>query len=214
MIEFNVVDERIVVDKADLISYLNSQKTFVITYKGEVKSSDLAENDILIFKSKEQKKTASSMGMSAAPSLAQIFGSLYTIVEESDRVSIDASAAWSDIVALNSTHAHYDDTSSDGIMGFKDDVLEEIGWQAIEFKVTDREIAEVIEKECEGVLLSYHKESPFTFFALGFITDMECAREKARMMAIEVIKDKMANDEDYAYLDDDEEEAARYFGVI
>jgi hypothetical protein len=132
-------------------------------------------------------------------------------VEDDDRLLIKAFGAWQNIIGYNHKRAMYDDTSGDGIAEFADKTLEEIGWHATEFNIRYREIVEQFEEQCDGILICIEKEEPYQFSGLGFVFDIEHTRKIAFEYCAKAIKDKLENDEDYATLTDDEEDAKNYF---
>ncbi len=214
MQKINLAEEKICVDKGELLKAVNSAKAFGITTEGEVVYAPFTKEKLYIF----QGKYTPVQGMLQAPklpTLADFFGKTYKIEENEKEVCIDASDAWNEIVPLNRESALYDDTTSDGIMDFADEELEDISWHAVEFGITNRDIGNIIEEACEGKLFCVHKENPFFFSALVYVDDIECAGEKVREKIKEVITDKLKNDPDYHpdLLDDEQEEAVEFFGI-
>ena len=214
MKKFNLANQQICVDKEALLEAINSQKDFGITIEGAIVYAPFDTAKHYIFQGKHSTG-GSLLSRAQNVTLADFFGKSYHIVEEGDRVCIDASDAWSEIVPLNLAGALYDDTTSDGIMDFADEVLEDISWHAVEFGITNRDIAEIIEAECEGLLFCVHKEEPFFFSALGYVDDISCAREKVHSRVAKMIEEKLRNDPDYDpnFLDEEQEEAVEYFGI-
>jgi hypothetical protein len=215
MQKFNLNQERISVKKVPLMQAINSGKTFGITHLGEVVYPPYHEKDIFIFKGSMKVET-SAFAIAKERGLTELFGNLYKIKETHDSIEIDASGAWGEIVGFNQQNASYDDSTSDGIMDLGDAELEEMSWHATEFGISNRDISDVIEKECEGILFCLHKEEPFLFSSLIFIEDIHCAREKVRAYITKVIEEKIESDPEFARdnLTDDEEEAALFFGII
>ena len=127
---------------------------------------------------------------------------------------IKAAGAWQNIIRLNRLRSLYDDTTADGIDRFSDAPIEEMGWHATEFSISYRDIAEVIEARCEGLLLCIEQEEPYQFSGLGFVFDIDHARNLGYAFCAATVKDKLENDEDFATLTDDEEEAAVFFKAI
>jgi hypothetical protein len=212
---FNVAKEKIKVKKTPLMQAINSGKTFGITHLGEVVYPPYNEKDIFIFKGSMKVETP-AFAIAKQRGLSELFGNLYKIQEEHDWVEVDAAAAWGEIVGFNQEHASYDDSTSDGIMDLGDQILEDMSWHATEFGISNRDISDVIEKECEGTLLCLHKEEPFIFSSLIFIDDIVCAREKVEAYITKVIEEKIESDPEFARenLTADEEEAALFFGII
>lgn len=215
MTKFNLVKEKITVHKSALMQAINTGKEFAITYKGELVYAPYTPEDIFIFKGTLMIDTP-AFAIAKEQGLKTLFGNLYKLTEEKDVVIFEAENAWGEIVGFNQENASYDDTTSDGIMDLGDKELEEMSWHATEFGITNRDISDVIEQECEGTLFCIHKEKPFMFSSLIFIDDFTCAREKVRTYIKEKISDEIANNKEFSRenLTDDEAEAARYFEVI
>ncbi len=215
MKKFNIATEKISVNKAVLMQAVNQGKAFAITHEGEVVYPPYSDKDIFIFKGTLMVDTP-AFAIAKQRGLGELFGQLYKVTEVGDEVIFEAENAWGEIVGFNQENASYDDTTSDGIMDLGDKELEEMSWHATEFGITNRDISDVIEAQCEGTLFCLHKESPFIFSSLIFIEDISCARDKVRAFIKAQIVDKIANDPDFARetLTDDEEEAARFFEVI
>jgi len=216
MKKFNIADEKISVDKQTLVQAINTDGEFAITYQGAIVRPPYQENDIFIFKGSIEASAPAGVMMPKPKSLSELFGELYRVSEEENRVLFDAASAWSNIVALNQDSATYDDTTSDGIMDLGDKELEEMSWHAVEFGFTNREISDLIEAHCEGLLLCYHTEEPFMFSSLIYVDDIACAREAVYKSIKAAIVDKIENDPDFAKdtLTDDEEDAAKFFGAL
>jgi len=216
MKKFNLFNEIIIVDKKELLSAINSTKTFAINEKGEVKYPPYADKEILIFEGKHTPKTLSALTPPSAPSLNDIFGKNYQIVDDEDRVLIKAFSNWQELIKLNTPRASYDDTTGDGVSEFSNSDLEDIGWNATEFNISYREMVEFIEENCEGTLLCIEQEEPYQFSGLGFLAN----DEEAHKALFEFCKTKAKKlmDEDPLYakdkLSDDEEEAAEFFGLL
>lgn len=215
MKKFNLVTEKIVVEKPALMQAINTEGEFAITYDGRIVRPPYIKSDIFIFKGVVESAAPSSLMVAKPKGLSDLFGMSYKIEEEQDKVIFDASGAWSELVMHNVDNATYDDTTSDGIMDLGDKELEEMSWHSTEFGISNREISEVIEEGCEGVLFCIHREAPFIFSSLIYIHDIECARMKVRAAIKEMITKKIENDPEYKRenLTEDEVEAAAYFNV-
>ncbi len=180
MKKFNIVKEIIIVDRVALMQALNSTKRFAITHDGRVLHEPYAATDIFIYQGQMTPQPTSAMMPTKPQTLAEMMGYKYKIVEDDDRVLIKAGTAWQDLIPLNMANCDYDDTTGDGIDKFSDDGLEEIGWQATEFGVLYRDIVDVIEEKCEGILFCIeHEGDNYQFSGLGYITDRECSRTTA-----------------------------------
>jgi hypothetical protein len=215
MKKFNLFTEIIVVERTLLFQAINSMKEFAITYKGTIIYDDF-NSDPLIYKGKIAPMTQSGLSPQKVRPLNDILGGNYKIVEDDERVLIKAAAAWQELIHLNLNSCDYDDTSADGISEFSDKTLEDIGWHATEFNINYREIVEVIETQCEGIIFCIEQIEPYQFSGLGFITDLECARKKVFEFCHNNIIEKMATDDIFAKenLTDDEEEAAIFFKAL
>jgi len=209
MKKINLFKEIIVIQRSDFMNALNSAKHFAITYKGEIVYEPFDSSLISVFEGSIAPLSPLSSNLSRP--ISSILGNNYRIVEDDDRILIKASGAWQNIIGYNQKRALYDDTSGDGIAEFSDKALEDIGWHATEFNIGYREIVEQFEEKCEGILLCIEQEEPYQFSGLGFIFDIESAREIGFEYCVSSIKDKLENDEDFATLTDDEEEAKNYF---
>ncbi|MDX9813568.1 MAG: hypothetical protein WC144_04135 [Sulfurimonas sp.] len=206
MRKFNLYSEIIVVDKDELIKAKDSQIEFVIDIDGVIKTKPYSKSTPLIYK---------GIGSKNMP-LKDLFDSGYTVNEKDTTVELRAFHAWGDLIALNRDTATYDDTSADGIDGFPTEDMEKIAWHSTEFDIDYRELVEVLEKECDGVLFHIEVEDPYRFSGLGFIPDLYDAYQKLYAYTQAKIKDMIENDEDYeaSMLSSDELEAAKYFKAI
>lgn len=212
MKKFNLFKEIIVVAKSDFLHAVNSARTFAISHEGKIVFEPFAPDLISIYEGSVPPVSPLSTNLSRP--ISEMLGKNYRIVEDDDRLLIKASAAWQNIIGFNRLRALYDDTTGDGIAEFSDKTLEQMGWHATEFNIQYRDIVELFERECEGVLICIEQEEPYQFSGLGFIFDLEHARETALDYCTRTIKDKIANDEDFSTLTDDEAEAAEFFKAI
>ncbi|DAB30579.1 MAG TPA: hypothetical protein CFH84_03285 [Sulfurimonas sp. UBA12504] len=213
MKKFNLFKEIIVVQKMDLLKAINTSKEFAITIAGEIKQEPYTPNDIFIFLGKYTASQSSILMPKAAPSIAEILGKNYQVVEDDDRVLIKAFSNWQELISVNLPRASYDDTTGDGVSEFSSSTMEDIGWNATEFSIKYRELVEVIEENCEGTLLCIEQENPYQFSGLGFIKDEENAVHVLYEHCQKRVKEIMLSDDAYALetLSDDELEAAEFF---
>lgn len=209
MKKFNLFKEIIVVNKNNFLRAANASKKFAISYKGEIVYPPFESSLITIFEG--SIPPLSPLNTDLSRPISTMLGSNYRIVEDDDRLLIKASGAWQSIIGFNQKRALYDDTSGDGIAEFSDKALEDMGWHATEFNIGYRDIVEQFEEKCEGILLCIEQEEPYQFSGLGFVFDIEHARGIGFEYCVATIKDKLENDEDFATLTDDEEEAKAYF---
>ncbi len=212
MKKFNLFKEIIVVERSHLLHALNSHKKFAISYNGEVVYEPFANDLISIYEGSIPPISPLSTNLSRP--IPEILGKEYRIVEDDDRILIKASGAWQNIIGFNRLRSLYDDTSGDGIAEFSDKELETIGWHATEFNIQYRELVDVFEKECEGILLCIEQEEPYQFSGLGFVFELEAAQKLGFEYCANIIKNKIANDDEFASLSDDEDEAAEFFKAI
>lgn len=204
MKKFNLFKEIIIVSKNDFLRAANSAKRFAITYKGEIVFEPFESSLISVFE-------GSIPPLYLSRPINAMLGDNYRVVEDDDRLLIKASGAWQSIIGYNQKRALYDDTTGDGIAEFSDKKLEDMGWHATEFNIGYRDIVERFEEECEGILLCIEQEEPYQFSGLGFVFNIDHARQIGFEYCVEVIKEKLENDEDFATLTEDEEEAKDYF---
>jgi hypothetical protein len=209
MKKINLFKEIIVIQRSDFMNALNSAKHFAITYKGEIVYEPFDPSLISVFEGSIAPRSPLSSDLSRP--ISSILGNNYRIVEDDDRILIKASGAWQSIIGYNQKRALYDDTSGDGIAEFSDKTLEDMGWHATEFNIGYRDIVEQFEEKCEGIVLCIEQEEPYQFSGLGFIFDIDHARQIGFEYCVNTIKDKLENDKDFATLTDDEAEAAEFF---
>lgn len=212
MKKFNLFKEIIVLQRVDFMNAINSHKKFAITHEGKIEFEPFSPTTIAIFEGSIPPPSPLSATLSRP--IPEMLGKDYRIVEDDDRILIKASPAWQSIIGYNRVRALYDDTTADGIDKFADKELEQIGWHATEFNITYREIVEQFEIACDGMVICIEQEEPYQFSGLGFVTDIEQARRVAFDFCVSTIKEKLANDPDYAILSNDEEEAAEFFKVL
>lgn len=212
MKKFNLFKEIIVVSKTELLKAAGSQKKFAISCGGEIVYDPFPPTLISVFEG--AVPPLSPLSATTSRPIGTMLGDAYRIVEDEERILIKASGAWQSIIGWNRRRALYDDTSGDGIAEFSDKVLEDTGWHATEFNISYRDIVEQFEEKCEGVLLCIEQEEPYQFSGLGFVTNLEHARQVGYEFCAATVKDKLENDEDFATLSDDEEEAAAFFKAI
>ena len=217
MKKFNLFKEIISVNKSELIQAINTGKTFAINYKGELKAPPYADKEILIFEGVYSPKPMSALVPATPMKIEEVFGKNYQIVEDEDRVLIKAFSNWQALIALNTPRSSYDDTTADGIAEFSNKDLEEIGWQATEFNIDYRNLAEHLEEKCEGITLCIEQEEPqYQFSGLGFVFDDEDAQKVMFAYAKNHVQNMMDTHEEFKIdtLTDDEEDAAKFFGLL
>ena len=217
MKKFNLFNEIITAKKSDVLTAINSGKTFGINIQGEVIYEPFGEKEILIFSGKHTAKPVSALTPPTPMKIEDLFGKNYQIVEDNDRVLIKAFSNWQELIGLNTPRCSYDDTTADGVAEFSNADIEEIGWQATEFNINYRNIVEMLEEKCEGYTICIEQEEPqYQFSGLGFLTDDKHATEMAFEFAKAHVEHMIATHEDFKreLLTDEEEEAAKFFGLV
>jgi len=73
----------------------------------------------------------------------------------------------------------------------------------------------MLESECEGILICIEQVEPYQFSGLGFVANLESAKDMMFEYCQKEIKRLLSEDEDFALenLTDDELEAARFFNL-
>jgi len=216
MKKFNLFNEIITTNKAELLKAINSSKEYGININGEIKYAPFDDKEILIYQGRHTPKPTNALMPNQAPTLAEIFGKNYQIVEDEDRVLIKAFSNWQELIKVNTPRASYDDTTGDGVDKFADAALEDIGWNATEFNINYRTLVDVLEKECDGTLLCIEQEEPYQFSGLGFLENDAQAKDALFSYCQNEIKKVMREDPLYAKenLSDDEQEAAEFFQCL
>ena len=206
MKKFNLFKEIIVADKEELFEALKSDKIFGVRVDGAICYEPFGAHDVLIFSGSTEIKS----------SLEEALGKNYQIVEDEERVLIKAASNWQEIIGFNKARATYDDTTADGVDELGTQEMEVIGWHATEFNISYRTLVEVLEKECSGTLLCIEYEEPYRFSGLGFVDDLDEARDVLFAFCKKEIQRLIATDDDFQKesLSDDEKEAAEFFGVL
>jgi hypothetical protein len=205
MKKFNLFKEIIVVKRSKLLEAIESQKHFGVRVDGEICYEPFTTADILIYS-----------GVAVAnSSIESVLGKNYQIVEDDERVLIKAFSNWQEIIGFNSLRATYDDTTADGVDEFGTKEMEDIGWHATEFNISYRAIVDMLESECEGTLICIEQVEPYQFSGLGFVANLESAKDMMFEYCQKEIKRLLSEDEDFALenLTDDELEAARFFNL-
>ncbi len=206
MKKFNLFKEIIVADKDELMQAVYSGRSFGINTEGKICYEQLDANNILIYKGTPNSDQT----------LSTAFGRDYQVVEDNSRVLIKAFGAWQDIININASKATYNDTTTDGVDEFSTKEMEDIGWHATEFNITYRTLVDVLEEKCEGTLLCIEQEKPYQFSGLGFVDDLDNAKNILFDYCQEEVKRLISEDEDFAQdkMSDDELEAAKFFKAI
>ena len=216
MKKFNLFKEIITVNKQSLLQAINSSKVFGINISGDIKYEPFNSNDILIYRGSHTPESTSALMTTTAPSIKDMLGKNYQVVEDGERLLIKAFSNWQELIGINTPRASYDDTTADGVAEFSNKELEDIGWHATEFNINYRTLVELIEEKCDGIVLCIEQEDPYQFSGLGFLSDNEKAKEIMFEFCKQETKKLMSEDEHYKKenLTDDELEAAEFFNVL
>ncbi len=206
MKKFNLFDEIIIANKPTLIKEINRGGVFGIDINGEIKHEPFTQDDILIYRGQSE----------IIEDFSKVLGKNYQIVEDGDRILIKAFSNWQELIAVNTPQSSYDDTTADGVAEFSSKELEDIGWHATEFNIDYRTLVELLEERCDGTILCIEQADPYQFSGLGFLSDNTQAKKVAFEFCKNIAKDKIENDPDFKKeeLNDDEEDAAKFFGLI
>lgn len=206
MKKFNLFKEIITVDRKSLQEAIDAKKTFGIDINGRVCNEPFTTGDILIYIGTPNTNAA----------LSEALGNKYQVVEDDNRVLIKAFSNWQEIIGFNTIRATYDDTTADGVDEFSTKEMEDIGWHAAEFNINYRTLVELLENECEGTLICIEQEDPYQFSGLGFLSNLEDARDTLFNYCQNEVKRLITEDEDFAKesLNDDELEAAEFFKAL
>jgi hypothetical protein len=213
MKKVNLLKEIIILNEQELLNAINSQKEFGITYDSKITFNP--QDEIVIFQGKYTPKDL-AITPSKPFDISKFLGDDYKIAKQDGNIGIKASMAWQKIVKINYDKALYDDTTTDGVAEFSDDNLEDIGWWADEFDITYRELIDILENECDGVLLCVEQEGEnYRFSGLGFIDDAKQAYDILYKWCQNKIKEIIKTDSFYApdKLSDDEKKALEYFNI-
>ncbi len=203
---FNLFKEIIIVQRASLEEAIKSDKIFGIRTDGSICHEPFGAKDILVFCGLAEKKEP----------LEKALGKNYQVVVDEERVLLKAFANWQEIIGYNKARATYDDTTADGVDEFATKEMEAIGWHATEFNINYRTLVEVLERECEGVVICIEQEEPYKFSGLGFVDDLDKAKDVLFAFCKKEIEKLIATDNDFKKenLSDDEQEAAEFFSVL
>jgi len=211
----NLMKQEIKVDKKSFLNAVNAQKPMAITAEGEILFGEGEELPAqpYIFVGKPASLTGSAL--TPPTPLKKILGENYDVKDEGEHVSIYAGRAWQELLAANEPYALYLDTTADGIAEFNDKVLEDLVWYSCEFGLNYREIADHLEKAVEGTVVCVENEKPYSFNGAAYVEDIAKARDEARNFIVRTLKERLKKGTiDPDTLEEEEEEALRYFGLI
>jgi hypothetical protein len=192
MKKINLLNELIIVSNSKLTQALSSNKEFGITIKGEIQYAPFDPVDIFIYQGKRTLPTQGDLSMQ------QLLGGDYEVYKEDDKILIKAGNAWQDIIGYNVRNCHYDNTTGYGVTEFADEEIEDMGWMIIDFDVSYAELLEMLEEKADITLICVEPEEPHQLSGMGYFDDIERTRKILFDFCQNVIKDKIANDADYA----------------
>ncbi len=205
--KINLLTDKVVVPNSEFAKALNSNREFGITVDGVI-DYEFQNDRVYIFKGKAnllQKQ--------------QPLGKGYDISSTFVSVSISVAKNWNRVEELNSLNALYEDKSADGIDSFRDKVMEDIGWHAVEFKITYRDLVDELEAKGEGTLVCIEQDGePYMFSGFAFIDPdrVEDGREILLSFAKRKILEQIESEKDeykkYGF-SDDEVDALKYFQI-
>ncbi|WP_353662478.1 hypothetical protein [Hydrogenimonas sp. SS33] len=214
MHKINLIDHPVRVDKKAFLNAVNAQKPIAVTLDGEILEADgelPARPYIFVGK----PRSLVGRGLVKPTPLSQILGESYEVKDEGDHISIYAGRAWEELIKANEPYYLYQDNTSEGIAEFTDSELDEHIWYSCEFGINCREVAEMLEKEVEGTLLCIETEKPYNFAGCAFVDDIETARKQSFDFIRAELEKKIASGEiDTEELEEAEEEALKYFGLL
>jgi len=212
---YNLLNYQVEVEKTAFLNAINAQKPIAITLEGEIIEGE--QNSLpaqpYIFVGKPKSLVGSTV-IKPTP-LAKILGDDYEVKDNGNKISIYAGKAWQEVLKANEPFYLYHDGTSDGITEFSDKELDDLIWYSCEFSINYREVAEFLEQNIEGTVICVESEKPYHFNGCAYVDNIEEARKKA----FEFIKDtlqKRIEDKkiDLNNLEDEEEEALKFFGLI
>jgi hypothetical protein len=211
----NLLKNDVRVDKKRFLNAVDARKPIGITYEGEIFEG---EHGSLPPKPYIFAGTPKSLVGSAAEKptpLAKVLGDNYEVSDEGDKIRIYAGRAWQEMLAANEPFHLYQDTTSDGITEFTDAYIDDLIWYSCEFGINAREVAQHLEETVEGTLLCIENERPYSFTACAYVDDIEEARKKAFDFIRDTLKSRIESGEiALDDLEDAEEEALRFFGLL
>lgn len=206
MKKFNLFKEIITANTTEFKEAIEKGDKFAINIEGKIRQEPFNEKDILIYYGTPDELKP----------LEITLGNKYQVVIDKDRVLIKAFGNWQELIAINTPQASYDDTTADGVDEFPTKEMEDIGWHAAEFSISYRELVEILEQECEGILFCIEQDDPFQFSGFGFLDDFDNARDILFAFCKNKIEYLLINDDEYNInnLTDDEEDAVKFFKIV
>jgi len=175
--KINFLVDEVQVSNSAFAKAINSNQEFGIGANGDIDFS-FKKDKAYIFKGK-----------------ANIFNKLeplgkgYKIKATFVTVTISFNNIWNRVLEMNRDEAMYEDSASDGIDEFKDSALEDIGWHGIEFKISYRDMVDLLEEKCVGTIIAIEQNEPYMFNGLGFIDKDNIV--EARELLFDFVKSKI-----------------------
>ncbi len=210
MKKINIKNLKIEINLTSLLSAIESQKCFDIDVDGKIYiNKSIPKNKVIIFSSKEQKISDSIDIQTKAKNL---FGSDYKPQIVGSICIITPLSSWMKVLDLNKQTMLYFDHQTDGVEYFEFPEIEDIGWNAVAFDITYRQLCTFIEKNCEGTFLFYDNEVHFNGFVV--VDDLDKVKEILMKYICQFINEKIKNKEiDLSEIDDEQSEALEFFKV-
>ena len=198
--KINLMDTSVKILSNEFSKAINSNKEFAITPTGEIKYAPF-EKEVFIYKGKVNTGLLNQQN-----NFRKILGENYRVKASFTHVEVSVDSAWEEMKEINTIISLYEDSSSEGIDSFSDKNLEEISFHAIEFKISNREIAEIIESSVDGVLLCLEREigEHYSFNGIGFIFG-EIELMKARVAVFDKVKELI-----FEHIKNNKEEFIKY----
>jgi hypothetical protein len=216
MKKINLFNETILTSNSALTQALRANKEFGITITGEIHYAPFDPADIFIYQHQLPPSAPTALSMPESKRSHELLGPNYNVIEDGERILIKAANAWQDIIEYNLHTSHYNDISGEGVTEFSDEEIEDMGWMIIDFDVSYAELLEMLEAKADITLVCMESEEPYQSSKLGYFNNIEETRKVLFDFCQNIIKEKIANDPDYALelLDEDQREAVEFFKVI
>lgn len=186
MQNIHIKDIQIKLPIQNLLQTIQEAKEIAIDINGNVYTSNIDEKAILIFRRNLVNVTDES---DPIKKLTAIFTEEYKPVFDNEYCTIKPLIAWQEVIQINTNRMLYLDHPTDGIDIFTDEMIEELCFEAISLDITYRDIADFIEKNCEGTFVYYENDIQFSGFAV--IEDIQITREKIKEYLKNTIQDKI-----------------------
>jgi len=212
---YNLLNYKVEVEKSPFLNAINRQKPIAITLFGEIVEGEQSTLPAqpYIFVGKPKSLVGSTL-IKPTP-LTKILGDNYELKDNGNKISIYAGRAWQEVLQANEPFYLYHDGISDGITEFSDKELDDLIWYSCEFTINYREVAEFLEENVEGTVICVESEKPYNFNGCTYVNNIEEVRKKAFEFIKETLKKRIEGKEiELDNLEDEEEEALKFFGLI